>query len=343
VDISGNEKRRAEKTVSHRKTTVPDNRRRFARNTIEPCTTFAVVVLLFSTAARAADAPQTVWLASTRSAAVCDDPDSHIRYRRLEEDGEWSSADARDFFATDDAAVPTIVFIHGNRTDAAWAVTKAWCVYQSIQCMANDKPFRFVIWSWPADRVYRRNRDDVRLKAVRCDTESFHLAVWLNRLQPEVKVSLIGHSFGPRIITGAMHLLAGGRIAGQTLPDDVAAAWNAGRNTVRAVLLAAALDEDWLAPGCRNGLAPSLFSRVLITRNGCDRVLRRYPRLYGRGGPEAMGFVGPCGINDSSKIELIDVSATVGRLHDWRCYCSASNVCSRWAFYTFLDDSAVQP
>jgi len=107
--------------------------------------------------------------------------------------------------------------------------------------------------------------------------------------------------------------------------------------------LAAALDEDWLAPGCRNGLAPSLFSRVLITRNGCDRVLRRYPRLYGRGGPEAMGFVGPCGINDSSKIELIDVSATVGRLHDWRCYCSASNVCSRWAFYTFLDDSAVQP
>ena len=248
-------------------------------------------------------------------------------------------ADAEAFQAADDATQPTVVFIHGNRTDADEAVWKAWYAYESIRAETNCQPFRYVIWSWPAERVYRRNSDDTRLKAAYSDAESYYLAQWLDVLRPDVPVSLIGHSFGPRIITGALHLLGGGEVAGRALPESTVAAWSAGkRNPVRAVLLAAAIDADWLAPGGCHGLALPLFDRLLITRNGCDRVLRWYPRLYGRGGPQAMGFVGPCGVGDAENVHVVDVGCTVGKMHDWRCYCSASNVRSRWLQYTFLEN-----
>jgi hypothetical protein len=158
-----------------------------------------------------------------------------------------------------------------------------------------------------------------------------------------VKVSLVGHSFGPRIITGALHLMAGGELAGRKLPsDDVAACTSGKRAPVRAVLLAAAEDSDCLAPGGRHGRAFSLLNEVLVTQNGCDKVLRWYSWMCGRGGPEAMGFVGPCGIDDANKLAVVDVSATVGKTHDYRCYCSASNVRSQWAHYTFLDDATAK-
>ena len=204
-----------------------------------------IAVLWFAAAARAADPPQAVWLISTRSAPHCGELDGSLetlRYWRLTEDCDWSSADAKDFQATDDAAVPTVVFIPGNRTDADDAVVKGWYVYEAIQSQSAGRAVRYVIWSWPADRVCRRNRPDAQLKAAYSDVESYYLALWLNNLRPGAKVSLVGHSFGPRIITGAMHLLAGGEVAGQKLPEDTVAAWTAGkRNPVRAVLLGAAV------------------------------------------------------------------------------------------------------
>ena len=197
-----------------------------------------------------------------------------------------------------------------------------------------------MIWSWPADRVCRRNRADVQLKADYADAESWRLAAWLQQRRPGVKVSLVGHSFGPRIIVGAMHLLAGGQAAGQSLPADTVAAWRDGkRNPVRAVLLAAAVDAGALKPDASAGQALSLLDETLVAVNSCDWALRLYSRLYGRGGPPAMGFVGPCGVDDPRKVNVVDVSAAVGRAHDCQRYCSAWDIRGQWAHYTFLDDS----
>ena len=307
----------------------------------------ALLLLTSAIPALAADAPQQLWVVSTRNAPNCGDLDAtlqSLRYCRMNDDCQWSSADAESFSATDDLAVPTVVFIHGNRTDADDAVWKACYTYGVIRAESAGRPFRYVIWSWPAERVYRNNRDDVRLKAAYSDTQSYYLAQWLHRLRPGVRVSLIGHSFGPRIITGAMHLLGGGEVAGRSLSQSSVAEWTAGkRNKVRAVMLAAAIDADWLAPGGCHGLALPLIDEMLITRNGCDRVLRWYSRLYDHGRPQAMGLIGPCGVADIEKVEVVDVSCTVGKRHDWRYYCSALNVCDHWAHYTFLDDTPAQP
>jgi hypothetical protein len=302
---------------------------------------FAAAVCL-AAAAHAAEPPQSVWLVSTRGApqyGALDDSLGSLCYWRLTDDCQWSAADADAFAAADDAAVPTVVYIHGNRTGADDAVADGWHVYQAVRSQVPDRAFRYVIWSWPADRVGRRNRPDILLKAAYCDAESYYLAAWMARLRPGVKVGLIGHSFGPRIITGAMHLLGGGQVAGYEMPEKTVAAWAAGkRNPVRAVLLAAAEDVDALSPGGVNERALSLLDKALITVNRYDRVLRWYPRMCGRGGPQALGFTGPCAVENPEKTELVDVSCTVGRIHDWRRYCAASNVCSRWAHYAFLEE-----
>ena len=151
-----------------------------------------------------------------------------LDYWRLDDRCQWVAADAKTFRASDDPAVPTVVSIHGNRTDADDAVEKGWNIYQSIRAQ-SDRPLRYVIWSWPADREFRRNGPDVRLKAAYSDVEAWYLAQWLAQFRPGVRVSLIGHSFGPRIITGALHLLAGGQLAGRGLPKDTVAAWTAGK------------------------------------------------------------------------------------------------------------------
>ena len=182
-----------------------------------------LAILSLAVAVHAAETSPQVWLLSTRQAAHCgqlDDPAAAIRYWRMADDGSWTPAAAKDFHAGEDIKTPTVVFVHGNRTDADEAVEKGWYTYQSICAEADGRPFRYVIWSWPADRMFRHSRPDVQLKAEYCDAESYYLAAWLHGVRPDTKLSLVGHSFGPRIITGALHLLAGGELAGRTLATD---------------------------------------------------------------------------------------------------------------------------
>ena len=162
-----------------------------------------------------------MWLVSTRATPHCCDfagAEGTIRYWRLNEQCQWAPADAAACRAEDDRNLPTVIFIHGNRTNVDEAVDKGSHVRRLLCEAAAGKPFRYVIWSWPSDRVGRCNRPDIRLKAAYSDVESYYLAHWLGKLKPDVPVCLIGHSFGPRIITGALHLLAGGELAGSRLP-----------------------------------------------------------------------------------------------------------------------------
>ena len=102
------------------------------------------------------------------------------------------------------------------------------------------------------------------------------------------------------------------------------------------MLLAAAIDSDWLLPGHHNGLALSWTEQMLITRNPCDRVLRWYPRVSRGRGPEAMGFVGPLLCNGADNVEAVDVSGSVGKSHDVRSYLASAEFRCRLSRYAFL-------
>jgi hypothetical protein len=108
---------------------------------------------------------------------------------------------------------------------------------------------------------------------------------------------------------------------------------------MRAILVAAADDADGLAPGECGGLALAGLERALVTLTPCDRALRFYPRISG--GVSAMGYSGPyCPAShaDCAKIESANVSAWVGRQHNWESYFAAPGIQARLAWYAFLAD-----
>jgi len=286
--------------------------------------------------------------------------------------GHWVHGTFEQSIAENDPSMPMIVFVHGNRTQSGEAIRDGKNLRKRIASFSAE-PFNFVIWSWPSNRIARSNRVDVRTKATRSDAQSYYLAAWLRELKhdkPETRISLIGYSFGSRIIAGALHMLGGGRIAGRTLPevevpdapeeDDNAgvsnpSADNSSEGTdangveenakwqpLRAVLIAGALDADWLLPGRRNGLALSQVDKMLVTKNDADPVLRWYPMIRSRRS-EAMGYVGPrgCGrpYSDGGKVFTLDVNCPVGRAHSWCRYIASREINAHLAPYTFLHES----
>ncbi len=112
---------------------------------------------------------------------------------------------------------------------------------------------------------------------------------------------------------------------------------------VRAILVAAALDNDWLLPGHNHGQALSQLDRVLLTTNWSDTVLKWYPLVYRRRGTMALGRTGsacPSRLGpNGEKIETVNVDCSVGRNHSFCHYMHAPRVSSRLAWYAFLESA----
>ncbi len=304
-----------------------------------------MVGILGTTAYATESCTEQLWLISTRRAPIHCPPEGAIPldYWMFGPNTTWSPSDESTFRTGNNQEVPTCVFVHGNRAEWQDAVDAGWMTYWQIKQQAAGRPFRFVIWSWPSERVSHRNRPDAQEKAARSDVQAVYLAQWRNRVCPAVPMSLIGYSFGARIVTGAMH-----QLSGQASDAPASAVHTPGRLApVRAILVAAALDEDWLRSGNCHGLALTQLERVLVTVNHCDSALRWYPRLYGRHGPDALGFVGlgapewlgPAAAN----VEQIDVTGEVGRQHAWTSYVNAPSLLARLGWYTFLAPAAPPP
>ncbi len=254
---------------------------------------------------------------------------------------KWEASDADAFFSQAASDGPVVVFIHGNRTDRCGAISDGWPVYQRLLGLSDGGAFRYVIWSWPAAQVRGGPRNDAQVKAARSDAQSFYLASWLERLPPEIPVTLIGYSFGARVIGGALHLAEGGTLLGMQREN---AAADPIRRPLRVMLVAGAADSEWLLPGNRHGLAGRQIEQMMITRNCCDRVLRFYPRMRRDDSSSALGFAGPASpgrlAESGLSFETVPVESQVGREHAWHAYLRSSAVRSRLAWYSFLADES---
>jgi len=286
-----------------------------------------------------------VWLVSTRGlpGGACPE-DARPDYWHLLSGAEWVSADQQAFLAADRGSVPTVFFVHGNWSDACDAVHEGLEFDEHLEGLAPGVKFRMVVWSWPADRVMRRRRPDLQIKDAVSQREALCLARMLDKIHPDVPVSLVGYSYGSQMIAGAIKLLAGECYAGQTLQRHGPPR----RAPLRAVLVAGAMESDALASSDPAHQPLGLVDRILVTHNACDPRLKLYPFLYGRRGPEALGFVGPTCLDpddpNSRKVEVIDVTQAVGRHHEWEDYRDAGPLRARLAWYTFLEpDRAADP
>jgi hypothetical protein len=236
----------------------------------------------------------------------------------------WRPSTLEEFLQGDDQARVTAVFIHGNDTDAAEAEARGRQLYrQLLVSPCPEPPTRLVIWSWPSEQVLRNVRRDAQLKACRTNIEGYYLARFVDRLTPQSPLSLGGYSYGARVVTGGLHLLGGGMLQGRQLDDRI----HPERDAASVLLLGAAMSNGWLLPGMPHDRALSQTARLMILYNPADFVLHWYPRLWGRGGPEALGATGMAMSGrlgaERAKIVQINVRPQLHHQHGWE-YVSAS-------------------
>jgi pimeloyl-ACP methyl ester carboxylesterase len=286
----------------------------------------------------AADEHQ-MWLVSTRQlpSASRDAPGPPLVQRYQARSG-WSESSVDDLLAAEKPSAATCVLVHGNHTDRQLAISKGFEVYRTlVRGAKNGQPVRLIVWSWPSDQIPGSFREDARIKARRTNIEAYYLARFLDRLRGENPVSLVGYSFGARVITGSLHLLGGGALANRRLSPQA----DSPRPPFYAVLLAAAVDRQWLLEGRPHGRALSAVERMVVLVNPQDRVLRWYRFVSPGAGSEALGSKGlPSSLRskfDREKLVQVNVANAVGNRHGWTNYLGSNEIVKRLQQETLVE------
>jgi hypothetical protein len=274
-----------------------------------------------------------LWLVDTRQAPshnATAEQAGRLKYWEFNSDHQWREAILPELLSTDDPATTTLFYVHENRVSRSQSFQRANTVFANLsQCFPEGHSFRMIAVSWPSDRVGRLPRPDAQAKAKRSEVHGLYLAWLVDQIDPDIPVGMFGSSFGPRLITAALHHLGGGSIDGRCLT----ARTHPTRRPVRVALAAAALDAHWLHPGQRYGQAMTQIEHALVLVNPRDKVLRWYPRLYGHRGPNALGYVGlgsRCGsLSHPDRVVEHDVSCQIGSTHGWCAYEGSSSMIAR--------------
>jgi hypothetical protein len=271
----------------------------------------------------------------------CCEPESIIKQLKVEnyavcdETGRrrWQSSDLSAVL-TFDPTVPTVIFVHGNQISPWDAKCEGIAVYRRLILHACHTPrIRFIIFSWPSSQVGGGLINDVRVKAARTGPAGCQLAWLIDQLPAETPLGLSGFSFGARIITGSLHILAGGSLGGSLCLSERV---DTDRPPIGVMLMASAVHAHWLGDGQYHGLAMTQVSRMCLINNCDDPAMKYYDFIEpGFGGPQALGLCGPTCISaeNARKVFNRDVSCSVGNEHNLMRYiCAPGDAALMWDF-----------
>lgn len=278
-----------------------------------------------------------LWMVSCRGLKATDREHDFTRlaYWRYVTPSGWVASTRDAYLMSGGSVSGTSVFVPGNGYTSNQARDLGGVAYRRLVAAAPSDPLRFVIWSWPSDHINAGPVQDARVKATRTTLAAWYLARWLDDLEPLGNVSIIGCSFGARVVGEALQLRGGGRLGSYQLTEPAAT-----RSPLRVVLVSAAIDNDWLLPGHRLGRALTHVERMLLVNNTSDSILRRYGWLYGRrNAAAALGYTGLIGTgrlgHDASKVRQIDATSIVGRRHGFLYYFSVPRIVGWMQPYVF--------
>lgn len=237
---------------------------------------------------------------------------------------QWDVVDWRTAVTSSTALRPTFVYIHGNRVARGMDRSQGLQVYRSLAADGKpDMPIRFIIWSWPSSHIAGPVKD-YKVKAHRTGPAGWQLAWFVDQLPADSPVALWGYSYGARVASGALHLLGGGTLSGLKLDERV----HPDRQPLRAAMVAAAFDADWIQPGHYHGRVLAQTDMLVLATNELDPAMRFFHLSNGRGRIHALGKQGvaqPQTLGAAARrLRPIDFTREVGRTHALTEYLSAS-------------------
>ncbi len=240
---------------------------------------------------------------------------------------DWTPSDWRLLLLPDRR--PTIFYVHGNRVSPGRDLAEGRMVYQSLKRHSPLRgPVRFVIFSWPSEQIPGPIKDYL-VKAQRTNPVAWQLAWLLDKMPLDTPIALVGYSYGTRVVSGASHLLGGGSLGPLHLTERAYPS----RPPLRAGLLAAAFDADWIQPGRFYTNTLEKTERLVLGTNKLDPAMRFYHLSNGRGRMHALGRAGvdePASIAAyAGRVRQIDFTGSVGRSHVLSDYLSAEHKMSR--------------
>jgi hypothetical protein len=231
------------------------------------------------------------WIVNTRDCpqVMGTDPWPCLQVLHFNDRGELEEREPAELLAQT-VGHPVFIQVQGSLATAEMALggllwTHSWLGRN--RALPSDAVM--VAFDWPSERVFRVDIRDVNEKGRRSYVAGYHLALFLQAFPPESRICLLGQSYGGRIVTTALHLLAGGAINSQDHDPPVALPSCRTDLKIRAVLLGAAMDHDWFRPGKRLDRALYGCEMLINLYNRRDEALLLYPLLSQSGHKGAMG------------------------------------------------------
>lgn len=279
------------------------------------------------------------WRVTGFCAPICGryDP-TKLKYYFYDRCRGWTPSTFEAFLAADDPAITTCFFLPGFEPNFRYspaeyvehATRGGWLIYNRVAPV--DRPFRMVLWAWPADRDQgERMLPNMRLKLTQAEQYGWYLAWLVDQMNAQVPVGFVSDSLGASCLSGALHLLGGGAICGTTLarihPD---------RLPPSAAMMASTMDCRWMAVNGRHGRALSAVERIVITVNPADRLLKLYDRVD-IGGGQALGetgIAGPLGPY-ADRVRYMRVEPYIGSKHWWTAYLKSPPIVAAFRPYAF--------
>ena len=265
-----------------------------------------------------------LWLVSTRSMSTntCSlhDPATGLRVYRIDPCGHANASSVDALLAPTEAKLD-VVYVHGNRVLSQEALACGVSQHHRLRRLRPEGvPIRWIIWSWPSERD-GHSLNALREKANRTDAQAHYLAWLLKRMAISGNsLRMLGYSFGSRVITGSLHVCAGGFLRNPGFDDSQ---WV--NHRVHVAIIAAALDKDAFGPGNQHDLAGRNLASLAVFTNPYDPALNLYWFLDKFERTPAMGLNGPsfCPIDEDGQrvpVKIYNCGKCVGVNHDELTY-----------------------
>jgi hypothetical protein len=241
--------------------------------------------------------------------------------------GRWEPADLAGLL--DEPSRPLVIFIHGNRYDAADA--KSQGLLLARRCAATlpeAAAARTVIFSWPSSQQGILLRDS-RAKYERAETEGRYLAWLLGQVEPARPVAVVAYSYGALITLEALDNLVRATQAGR--PDVTP--WIDRPGRVHLVLAASAVRQDALAPCGAYRRVTQCIDRLTLLNNSRDSALKFFEFIDPSLRTKALGREHMPARWLPADVEFVQVDAAdiVGRDHRFPPYMSSPSLRKRIA------------